>query len=251
MLKDLIIENLSVETDKKQVLSDINLEIKTNQIHVLMGPNGSGKSSLTRVLMGHPNYKVINGSIKLGEDDITNYSPDKRAALGLFTAFQYPKEIPGVKMLSFLRSIYNNKQKHLDQNYKPASIFKFKQQLEQILKKFKIDPSMLERYLNTGFSGGEKKKFEILQMALLKPNMAILDEIDSGLDVDALQTIFQQINELKQSEQMSLLIITHYNRIFKYITPDKVHVLVGSKIVKSDGAELLEQIENKGFDWLK
>jgi Fe-S cluster assembly ATP-binding protein len=241
----LSIRNLSVEVDSKLVLNGISLDIPRGEIHAIMGPNGSGKTTLSQVIMGHPKYVVTGGELLLNGEDLLALTPDKRAQLGLFLAFQYPKEIPGIKLLTFLRSIYNTRTKQR------LTIMQFKKVLAEYLAALKMDEAFLERYLNAGFSGGEKKKVEMLQLALLQPDIAILDETDSGLDVDALRVVCQSVQTLKQSTDLGILLITHYNRILDYITPDYVHVLIDGKIVRSGGKEFAKEVEAKGYDWLK
>ena len=241
----LSIRNLSVEVDSKLVLNGISLDIPRGEIHAIMGPNGSGKTTLSQVIMGHPKYVVTGGELLLNGEDLLALTPDKRAQLGLFLAFQYPKEIPGIKLLTFLRSIYNTRTKQR------LTIMQFKRVLAEYLTALRMDETLLDRYLNAGFSGGEKKKVEMLQLALLQPDIAILDETDSGLDVDALRVVCQSVQTLKQSTDLGILLITHYNRILDYITPDYVHVLIDGKIVRSGGKEFAKEVEAKGYDWLK
>ncbi len=241
----LSIRNLTVEVGDKPILKGISLDIPRGEIHAIMGPNGSGKTTLSQVIMGHPKYVVTGGEMIFKGENILALTPDKRAQLGLFLAFQYPKEIPGIKLLTFLRSIYNHR------TQQRLTIMKFKQVLAEKLTALSIDDSFLDRYLNTGFSGGEKKKAEMLQLALLQPDIAILDETDSGLDVDALRVVCQSVQQLKQETDLGILLITHYNRILDYITPDYVHVLIDGKIVKSGGKEFAKEVEAKGYDWLR
>lgn len=245
------IKDLIVSVEDTPILKGINLQIQPGEIHAIMGPNGSGKTTLSQVIMGHPAYQIQSGEIWFKGENITELRPDKRARLGLFLAFQYPREIPGVKLLTFLRSIYNAKQLQLDPTYKKMPIFKFKQMLETKMDDLKIDPGFVDRYLNAGFSGGEKKKSEMLQMALLEPALAVMDETDSGLDVDALRIVCEGVNTLKQKTDLGVLLITHYNRILDYITPDYVHVLIDGKIVKSGVKEFALEVEEKGYDWLR
>lgn len=247
----LAIKDLIVTVDDTQVLNGISLEIPKGEIHAIMGPNGSGKTTLSQVIMGHPAYTVVSGEIWFKGENITNLSADKRARLGLFLAFQYPKEIPGVKLLTFLRSIYTTKMIAQDPTFKKPPMFKFKKMLEERMEQLHINPEFADRYLNTGFSGGEKKKSEMLQMALLEPEIAVLDETDSGLDIDALRIVCEGVNTLRAQTGMGVLLITHYNRILSYIQPDYVHVLIGGKIVKSGGKEFATQVEDKGYDWLR
>ena len=240
----LTITDLIATVDQKTVLRGVSLTVPKGEIHAIMGPNGSGKTSLSQVIMGHPKYHVTSGSITFNGQDVLALTPDKRSELGLFLAFQYPKEIPGVKLLTFLRMIYNLKTKQR------LTIKQFQAVLEPYLAQLKIDQSFLERYLNAGFSGGEKKKVEILQMALLTPEIAILDETDSGLDIDALRTVCEGVTTVQRSTGMGVLLITHYNRILDYIMPDQVHVLIDGKVVRSGGKEFAKEVEAKGYDWL-
>ena len=237
------IKNLHVSIENKKILKGINLEIKQGEINAIMGPNGSGKSTLSNVIMGNLKYKITKGEILFNGENIKELSTDKRARLGLFLSFQYPAEIPGVTVSSFLRTSYNNTHKEKISVKDFISLLKEKSELLKIKKEF------LSRYLNEGFSGGEKKKSEILQLAILEPKIAILDETDSGLDIDALKIVSQGIKNLKKPET-GFLLITHYQRILKYITPDKVHVMMDGKIVKSGGSELAQQLEEKGYGWL-
>jgi len=247
----LSIKNLVVSVEETEVLHGINLEVPAGQIHAIMGPNGSGKTTLSQVIMGHPAYTVHSGEIWYGDQNITTLTPDKRARLGVFLAFQYPKEIPGIKLFTFLRTIYNNRMLTQDPGYKKLSTAKFKPVLEAKMAELQMSGDFIERYLNSGFSGGEKKKAEMLQMALLEPGMAILDETDSGLDIDALKIVCQSVNTLHAQTKMGVLLITHYNRILNYITPDQVHVLIDGRIARSGGAEFAAQVEEQGYDWLR
>lgn len=241
----LSIRNLSVEVDGKAVLKGISLDVPRGEIHAIMGPNGSGKTTLSQVIMGHPKYVVTGGVLEFNGQDLLALTPDKRAQLGLFLAFQYPKEIPGVKLLTFLRTIYNARTKQR------LTIMQFKKVLAEHLQALKIDESFLDRYLNAGFSGGEKKKAEMLQLALLQPDIAVLDETDSGLDVDALRVVCQSVQALKARTDLGILLITHYNRILDYIAPDFVHVLIDGQIVRSGGKDFAQEVELKGYDWLR
>ncbi|MBR9700703.1 Fe-S cluster assembly ATPase SufC [Candidatus Woesearchaeota archaeon] len=232
------IKDLHANVDGKEILKGVNLVIESGELHAIMGPNGSGKSTLANVLMGHPKYEVTSGQIFLDGEDITEMEPDKRAKKGLFLSFQYPVEIPGVTVESFLRTAVNEIS---DNDY---DVVEFHKLLREKLDEFKIDDSFATRYLNQGFSGGEKKRMEILQMLMLNPKIAILDETDSGLDVDALKIVADGINKMKDQ---GVLLITHYNRILEYVIPDKVHVFKEGKIVRSGGKELAEEIEKKGY----
>ncbi len=235
------IKNLHVSTDNKEILKGLNLSINQGEIHAIMGPNGSGKSSLSLVLMGHPRYKITKGSIKLNGQDLTSLTPDKRAKLGLFLAMQYPVAVPGVSVFNLLRSANKN----LDSQKVPA--LEFQKIVKKEMKNLKIDEKFLTRSINDGFSGGEKKKMETLQLSILRPKYAILDETDSGLDVDALKIVSMGINNVF-SKNLGILLITHYQRILKYVNPDFVHILVDGKIVKSGGAALAAVVEEKGYE---
>lgn len=234
------IKNLHVSTDKKEILKGLNLKINKGETHVVMGPNGSGKSSLSLTLMGHPRYSVTSGKIILDKKDITNLPPDKRAKLGLFLAMQYPVAVPGVSVFNLLRSANKNLE------VENISALEFQNKVKTKMKDLKIDEKFLTRSINDGFSGGEKKKAEILQLTILKPKYAILDETDSGLDVDALKTVSQGINSVA-GKDLGILLITHYQRILKYVKPDFVHILVDGQIIKSGDAKLAEVVEEKGY----
>lgn len=239
------IKDLSVTTDGKKILKKVNLKIKPGEVHVLMGPNGSGKSTLSKALMGHPHFQITKGQITINKKNITKLAPDERSKAGLYLAFQYPIEVPGVNLANFLRLAYNSGKSKKDQ----LSVFKFRKFLRKKLELLNMSEDFLERNLNEGFSGGEKKKTEILQMAVLEPKYAILDETDSGLDVDALRDVFEGLTKLKtQNPKLGTLIITHYQRIFDYIEPDFVHILKGGRITKSGGLEVAEAIEKKGYN---
>ncbi|MFH1235653.1 MAG: Fe-S cluster assembly ATPase SufC, partial [Parcubacteria group bacterium] len=225
-------------------LRGISLQIKQGEVHALMGPNGSGKSTLASTLMGHPRYDVTEGTIQLGDVRLNKLGPDKRAKEGIFLSFQYPSEISGVSLQNFLRTAYNNLKR---ERGKPVPVLEFRKILEEKMKLLGMNPLLAKRSVNEGFSGGEKKRSEILQLAIIEPAIAILDETDSGLDVDALKAVAQGIDALRSSE-IGIVLITHYSRILKYIIPDHVHILVSGKIVKSGGAELAHQIEEKGYE---
>ncbi|MEX0622019.1 MAG: Fe-S cluster assembly ATPase SufC [Candidatus Woykebacteria bacterium] len=232
-------EGLSRSEAGKEILRGVSLTVRAGEIHALMGPNGSGKSSLSLALMGHPRYKITKGKIKIDGKDASTLTPDKRAKLGLFLAMQYPVAIPGVSVTNFLRSSLRN----LDKKTTPAQ---FVQTTKKAMEELKIDESFATRSINDGFSGGEKKKMEILQLSILKPKYAVLDETDSGLDVDALKLVAEGIKKAS-GPKIGILLITHYQRILKHIQPDKVHILVDGKIVKSGGHKLAEKIEEKGY----
>lgn len=239
------IENLHVEIDSKEILQGINLKINTGEVHALMGRNGSGKSTLSNTLMGHPAYKISKGEINFSSTSINNLKPNERAKLGLFLGFQYPLSIPGVTVANFLRQA--NKALKGD-SISPRD---FRKLLYEKMDDLEIDHAFATRYINDGFSGGEKKRMEILQMAMLEPKLAILDEPDSGLDIDSLKLVAQSINKFKEKNpHVSILLITHYQRILDFVKPDKVHVFVDGNIVESGGPELALELEKKGYDWL-
>lgn len=235
------IQNLHVSTDNKEILKGVNLIINKGEVHAVMGPNGSGKSSLSLALMGHPRYKITAGKILLDGKNINLLTPDKRAKLGLFLAMQYPVAVPGVSVFNLLRSANKNLERE------KISALEFQNKVKKEMKGLKIDEKFLTRSINDGFSGGEKKKAEILQLSILKPKYAILDETDSGLDVDALKTVSKGISTVAGSD-IGILLITHYQRILKYVKPDFVHILVDGRIVKSGDFKLAEEIEEKGYE---
>lgn len=240
MSQPLQIINLHVAIEGKEILQGVNLVVKLGEVHAIMGPNGSGKSTLAHVLMGHPKYEVTAGSIRLDGEEITHAVPDERARKGLFLAFQYPMEVAGVPLASFLRQAY------IARTGDTVSVAKFRTLLREAGEKLHLKEHFLERPLNEGFSGGEKKKCEILQMAVLKPAFAVLDETDSGLDVDALRVVAEGVNALI-GPTLGVVLITHYQRILQYIKPQFVHVMVEGKIVKSGGSELAEELEKEGY----
>jgi Fe-S cluster assembly ATP-binding protein len=237
------IEDLTVAVEGKQILNGLNLEVPVGEVHAIMGPNGSGKSTLANTLMGHPRYQVTGGRVYFKGEDITNLTPDKRAKKGLFLAMQYPTAIPGVTMVNFLRTALKNVRGA------DVPVREFRTQLLDTMALLKMDEAFARRYVNDGFSGGEKKRAEVLQMGILRPQMAIMDETDSGLDIDALRTVAEGINALKGPD-MGILLITHYQRMLNYITPDHVHVLYKGRIVRSGSGELAAQLEEKGYDWI-
>jgi len=245
----LILENLHVALeDGTEIVKGVDLEVDVDEVHAIMGPNGSGKSTLSYAVMGHPAYEITEGKILLDGDDVTQMEADERAQRGLFLAFQYPHAIPGVTVTSFLRSAINAVRKARNDGVEdPIAIPEFRKELLAQMDRLKVSRELASRYLNDGFSGGEKKRVEILQMAMLKPRIAVLDETDSGLDIDALRVVAGGVNELVGPE-MGALVITHYQRILNYVKPDHVHVFVDGKIVKSGGAELAEQLEADGYD---
>jgi len=242
------LENLHVALeDGTEIVKGVDLEVDTNQVHAIMGPNGSGKSTLAYAVMGHPAYEITDGRILLDGDDLTEMGADERAQRGLFLAFQYPHAIPGVTVTSFLRSAINATRKARNGGVDdPVAIPEFRKELLGQMDRLKVSRELASRYLNDGFSGGEKKRVEILQMAMLKPRIAVLDETDSGLDIDALRVVATGVKELVGPD-MGALVITHYQRILDYITPDRVHVFVGGKIVEEGGPELAEKLEKEGY----
>ncbi|MGM0882660.1 MAG: Fe-S cluster assembly ATPase SufC [Bacillota bacterium] len=246
MATHFVIDGLKAAIDGKEILKGINLEIKGGEIHAIMGPNGTGKSTLASALMGHPKYEVTEGSAQLNGEDLLEMEVDERARAGLFLAMQYPSEIPGVTNSDFLRSALNARREEGNE----ISLIKFIRQMEGKMKELEMNPEFAHRYLNEGFSGGEKKRNEILQMMLLDPKIVVLDEIDSGLDIDALRIVSNGVNAMR-SEERGFLIITHYQRLLNYIKPDYVHVMMQGRIVKSGGPELAERLENEGYDWVK
>jgi Fe-S cluster assembly ATP-binding protein len=243
------LENLHVSLeDGTEIVKGVDLEVDTNEVHAIMGPNGSGKSTLSNAIMGHPAYVITEGKILLDGDDVTEMGADERAQRGLFLAFQYPHAIPGVTVTSFLRAAINAVRKARNGGVEnPIAIPEFRKELLAQMDRLKVSRELASRYLNDGFSGGEKKRVEILQMAMLKPRMAVLDETDSGLDIDALRVVAGGVKELIGPE-MGALVITHYQRILDYITPDHVHVFVDGRIVKSGGADLAKELEADGYD---
>jgi Fe-S cluster assembly ATP-binding protein len=264
MTSELIIKDLHVTVDDgaKEVLKGVNLTIRQGEVHALMGPNGSGKSTLSNAIMGHPHYQVTGGDILLDGESILEMEPNERARLGLFLAFQYPVAVPGVSMANFLRTAVSNVRGYTDQpmvsdtsrpgvvgsNLMPMR--EFRNELLTKMDEFHVDRSFAKRYLNEGFSGGEKKRVEILQMAMLQPKIAIMDETDSGLDIDALRVVSDGVNKLA-GPGLGILLITHYQRILNYVQPDFVHVFYNGRIVMSGGPELAHELEQKGYQWVK
>jgi Fe-S cluster assembly ATP-binding protein len=242
----LTIKDLHVEIEGKEILKGVNLEVKTGEFHAIMGPNGTGKSTLSSAIMGHPKYEVTKGSITLDGQDVLEMEVDERARAGLFLAMQYPSEISGVTNADFLRSAINARRGEGNE----ISLMKFIRQMDEKMEFLEMDPNMAQRYLNEGFSGGEKKRNEILQLMMIQPKFAILDEIDSGLDIDALKVVAKGINSMRSSD-FGCIMITHYQRLLNYITPDYVHVMMQGRIVKSGGPELAKQLEENGYDWIK
>lgn len=242
------IKDLHASVEDKEILKGINLEVKAGEVHAIMGPNGSGKSTLASVIAGNENFEVTQGSIELSGEDLEDVSPEERAHKGVFLSFQYPVEIPGVSVTNFMKTAINETRKAKGLEDMPAKdMLKLIREKSELLE---IDRKFLSRSLNEGFSGGEKKRNEIFQMAMLEPKVAILDETDSGLDIDALRIVASGVNKLK-SKDNAVILITHYQRLLEYIVPDYVHVLHNGKIVKSGGKELALELEEKGYDWLK
>jgi len=243
----LSVRNLTATVAGTPILKGINLEIRAGEIHTIMGPNGSGKSTFSKVLAGHPDYEVTGGEVIFQGQNLLELEPEERARSGVFLAFQYPLEIPGVSNLDFLRVAYNSRRQH--QGLEELDAFDFDDLVRDKLAVVKMNPSFLERSVNEGFSGGEKKRNEILQMALLEPKLAILDETDSGLDIDALKIVANGVNQLATPENATLL-ITHYQRLLNYIVPDYVHVMEGGRIVTTGGKELALELESRGYEWV-
>ncbi len=242
------IKNLQVKVEGKEILKGIDLAVNAGEVHAIMGPNGSGKSTLARALSGHPEYEVSGGGVLYEGKDLLDMDPDERARDGVFMAFQYPVEIAGVNNAYFLKAALNAKRKHLGQQELDA--MEFMQLVKAKAKLLDIDQSMLSRAVNEGFSGGEKKRNEIFQMALLEPKLAILDETDSGLDIDALKLVANGVNAMRAPDR-AFIVVTHYQRLLNYIVPDFVHVLTGGRIVKSGGKELALELEQKGYGWIE
>ncbi len=243
----LVIKGLKAKVEDKQILNGIDLEIRSGEVHAIMGPNGSGKSTLAHVLSGRPGYEITGGEVTLDGKDLLSLSPEDRARAGVFLAFQYPVEIPGVNNTYFLKAALNAVRKSKGEEELDA--MDFLELVKAKLKPLKMDEAMLQRAVNEGFSGGEKKKNEILQMAVLEPKLGILDETDSGLDIDALKVVADGVNALR-SKNRSFLVVTHYQRLLDYIVPDQVHVLAKGKIIKTGGKELALELEEKGYGWL-
>ncbi|MBC1309214.1 Fe-S cluster assembly ATPase SufC [Listeria booriae] len=245
-MSTLKIQDLHVEIEGKEILKGVNLEVSTGEIHAIMGPNGTGKSTLSSAIMGHPKYEVTQGTIEFDGEDVLEMEVDERARIGLFLAMQYPSEISGVTNAEFMRAAINSRR----EEGKEIPLMQFIRKLDEKMAILEMDEEMAERYLNEGFSGGEKKRNEILQLLMIEPKIAILDEIDSGLDIDALKVVSKGINEMR-GEGFGCLIITHYQRLLNYIEPDFVHVMMQGKVVKSGGSELAKRLELEGYDWIK
>jgi len=249
-MSELQIMDLHVSVNNREILKGVNLTVRQGEVHALMGPNGTGKSTLAYTLMGHPNYEVTQGEIWFKGQNILELEADQRAHLGLFLAFQYPVAIPGVSVANFLRAAINARRKAENPEDKGIPIPEFRKQLKQVMDTLKMDHSIAGRYLNDGFSGGEKKRAEVLQMAVLRPEIAIMDETDSGLDIDALRIVAEGVNTLRGPE-LGVLLITHYQRILNYIKPDFVHIMLDGRVVESGGPDLALHLEEHGYDWLR
>ena len=249
-MSELVIKGLHVSIENKEILKGVDLTIKQGEIHAIMGPNGTGKSTLAYTLMGHPSYTVTGGEIWFKGKNLLELATDERSRLGLFLAFQYPVAIPGVTVANFLRSAVNSRRHVVNPEDKGVPILEFRKMLKEKMELLRMDSAFAGRYLNDGFSGGEKKRAEILQMATLKPEIAILDETDSGLDIDALRIVAEGVNALSGPE-LGVLVITHYQRLLNYIKPQFVHIMLGGKIVESGGPDLALQLEERGYDWVR
>jgi Fe-S cluster assembly ATP-binding protein len=249
-MSQLEVKDLHVSIDGKEILKGVNLTAKQGEIHAIMGPNGTGKSTLAYTLMGHPSYKVTQGEVLFKGQNILELQPDERSRLGVFLAFQYPVAISGVTVANFLRTAVNARRRAKNKEDKGMPIPEFRKVLKEKMELLKMDPSFAGRYLNEGFSGGEKKRAEILQMATLRPEIAILDETDSGLDIDALKVVSEGVNTV-MGPDMGVIVITHYQRLLNYIKPQFVHVMMGGRIVESGGPDLALSLEEHGYDWIR
>ncbi|OGO11395.1 MAG: Fe-S cluster assembly ATPase SufC [Chloroflexi bacterium RBG_16_47_49] len=249
-MSEMIIRDLHVNIAGREILKGVDLTVRQGEVHALMGPNGTGKSTLAYTLMGHPGYEVTKGEVIFKDVNIIEMKADERSRLGLFLAFQYPVAISGVSMANFLRTAINSRQKAVNSADKGISVPEFRKMLKERMDLLKMDYAFAGRYLNEGFSGGEKKRAEILQMAVLKPEIAILDETDSGLDIDALRIVSEGVNTLRGPE-MGILVITHYQRILNYIKPDFVHIMLDGRIVESGNSELALNLEEHGYEWVR
>jgi len=248
-MADLQIENLHVQAGDKQILKGVDLTVRSGEFHALMGPNGSGKSTLANAIMGHPNLEVTQGTIRFDGEDVTEASPDERARAGLFMAFQYPVAIPGVTVTKYLRMVINAHREARGEQ--PIPLKEFRTTVQEAMELTSVPKEFSTRYLNEGFSGGEKKRMEMLQLALQSPSLAVLDETDSGLDIDALNVVAHAVNTVAQPSGMGMLIITHYQRILHMVRPEFVHIMFEGRIVKRGGPELVEVLEEKGYGWIR
>ncbi len=249
-MSELVVRNLHANIDGKEILKGVDLTVGQGQVHALMGPNGTGKSTLAYALMGHPNYEITAGEVWFNGANILDFAPDERSRAGVFLAFQYPVAIPGVSVANFLRTAINVRRKAENEADRGIPIPEYRVLLKEKMDLLKMDHSFAGRYLNDGFSGGEKKRAEVLQMAVLKPEIAILDETDSGLDIDALRIVSEGVNALRGPD-LGVLVITHYQRILNYIQPDVVHIMMGGRIVETGGADLALRLEDEGYDWVR
>lgn len=249
-MAELVIRDLKVSIEGKEILKGVDLTLPQGEVHAIMGPNGTGKSTLAYTLMGHPSYEVTGGEVLYDGQNVLELAPDERSRLGIFLAFQYPVAIPGVTVANFLRTAVNSRRRAINPDDKGVPIPEFRKMLKSKMEMLKVDPAFAGRYLNDGFSGGEKKRAEILQMATLEPKIAILDETDSGLDIDALRVVSEGVNALR-GPNLGVLVITHYQRILNYIKPDVVHVMMDGRIVESGGPDLALHLEEHGYDWVR
>jgi Fe-S cluster assembly ATP-binding protein len=249
-MSQLEIRNLHVSIEGKEILKGLSLDLPKGEVHAIMGPNGTGKSTLAYALMGHPSYEVTEGEVFFNGKNILDMEPDERSRAGLFLAFQYPVAIPGVTVANFIRTAVNARRRALNPDDKGVPLLEFRKEMKAKMDMLKMDHAFGGRYLNEGFSGGEKKRAEILQMAMLKPEIAVLDETDSGLDIDALKVVSEGVNTLR-GKDIGVLLITHYQRILNYIQPDVVHVMMDGRIVESGGKELALQLEDQGYEWVR
>jgi Fe-S cluster assembly ATP-binding protein len=247
-MADLEIQNLHVDVEGKEILKGVDLTVSQGEVHALMGPNGSGKSTLANTIMGHPAYEVTEGTILFRGQPLTEMEADERARAGLFMAFQYPSAIPGVSVVNFLRTAINAQRKARGED--PISLKEFRKTLEAEMEVLGVDREFTRRYLNEGFSGGEKKRCEVLQMAILKPHVAVMDETDSGLDIDALRTVADAVQKMRGPD-LGVLIITHYQRILSHIKPDFIHIMLNGRVVEEGGPELAGELEQRGYDWVR
>jgi Fe-S cluster assembly ATP-binding protein len=249
-MSELVVRNLHVSIEGKEILKGVDITIRQGEVHAVMGPNGTGKSTLSYAIMGHPSYEVTEGEVLFKGQNILELEPDERSRLGVFLAFQYPVSIPGVTVANFLRTAINARRRAANPEDKGVPIPEFRKIMRERMDHLRMDNSFAGRYLNEGFSGGEKKRAEILQMAMLKPEIAILDETDSGLDIDALRIVSEGVNALR-GKDLGVMVITHYQRILNYIKPDYVHIMMGGRIVESGGAELALHLEEHGYEWVR